>query len=115
MQDASRTRAEFDLSPDVRAAWTGRDEARTDPVVCAVTCVLVRAGHRGHGVSRALLLAVVAHARTGRARMLEGHPMATGSAGSEELHPGVLSAFLEAGFVEVHRRSARRAVVAIQL
>ncbi len=41
--------------------------------------------------------------------------MATGSALSEELHPGVLSTFLDVGFIEVHRPSARRAVVAMQL
>lgn len=41
--------------------------------------------------------------------------MVTGSAVSEELHPGLLNAFLDAGFVEVHRPSARRAVVVIEL
>ena len=97
------------------AAWTGRDEDRTDPEVWAVTCVLVRAGHRRRGASRALVRAAVAHARDAGARVLEAYPMVTGSAVSEELHPGVLSTFLAAGFVEVHRPSARRAVVAIQL
>lgn len=45
-------------------------------------------------------------------------PDATRIAGatiSEQLHPGVLSTFLDAGFVEVLRTSARRAVVAIHL
>ncbi len=97
------------------AAWTGREEDRADAGVWAVTCVLVRAGHRRRGVSRALVRAAVVHARDAGARVLEGYPMATGSALNEELHPGVLSAFLGAGFVEVHRPSARRAVVAIQL
>ncbi len=97
------------------AAWSGRAEDRTDAGVWAVTCVLVRAGHRRRGVGRALVGAAVAHARVAGARVLEGYPMATGSALSEELHPGVLGAFLDAGFVEVHRPSARRAVVAIQL
>ncbi len=97
------------------AAWTGRDEDRADTAVWAVTCVLVKAGHRRRGVSRALVRAAVGHARSAGARVLEGYPMATVSALSEELHPGMLSAFLDAGFVEVHRPSARRAVVAIQL
>jgi GNAT superfamily N-acetyltransferase len=96
-------------------AWTGRDEDRTDAGVWAITCVLVRAGHRRRGVSRALVRAAVAYARNAGGRVLEGYPMTSGSALSEELHPGVLSAFLEAGFVEVHRPSARRAVVSIQL
>lgn len=97
------------------SAWVGRDEERTDPEVWAVTCVLVRAGRRRRRVSHALVHAAVAHARNAGARVLEGYPVTTGSALSEELHPGVLSAFLDAGFVEVHRPSARRAVVAIQL
>lgn len=97
------------------AAWTGRDEDRTDTEVWAVTCVLVRAGHRRRGVSRALVRAAVTHARSAGARVLEAYPMATGSALTEELHPGVLSTFLDVGFIEVHRPSARRAVVAIHL
>lgn len=97
------------------AAWSGRDEDRADPGVWAVTCVLVSAGHRRRGVSRALVRAAVEHARKAGARVLEGYPMTTGSAVSEELQPGVLSTFLDAGFVEVHRPSARRAVVAIEL
>ena len=96
------------------AAWTGREEDRAQPGVWAVTCVLVRAGHRRRGVSGALVQAAVEHARTAGARVLEGYPMTTGSAVSEELHPGVLRTFLDAGFVEVHRPSARRAVVAIK-
>ncbi len=97
------------------AAWTGRNEDRADSGVWAVTCVLVRTGHRRHGVSHALVRAALEHARVSGARVLEGYPLTTGSAVSEELHPGVLSTFLDAGFVEVHRPSARRAVVAIEL
>lgn len=97
------------------AAWHGRDEDRARTGVWAVTCVLVRAGYRRRGVSRALVQAAVEHARIAGARVLEGYPMTTGSAISEELHPGLLSTFLAAGFVEVHRPSARRAVVTIDL
>lgn len=97
------------------AAWTGRDEDRADPGVWAVTCVLVRVAHRRRGVSGALVHAAVEHARIGGARVLEGYPLTTGSAVSEELHPGMLSTFLNAGFLQVHRPSARRAVVAIKL
>lgn len=97
------------------AAWAGRDEDRADPGVWAVTCVLVRAGHRRRGVSGALVHAAVERARIGGARVLEGYPLTTGSVVSEELHPGVLSTFLDAGFLEIYRPSARRAVVAIDL
>lgn len=97
------------------AAWAGREEDRTDPGVWAITCVLVRAGHRRRGVSRALVRAAVEHARDAGARVLEGYPLTTGSVIGEELHPGVLNTFLDAGFLEVHRPSGRRAVVTITL
>lgn len=96
-------------------AWAGHDEDRADPGVWAITRVLVRAGHRRRGVSRAFVRAAVEHARDAGARVLEGYPLTTGPAISEELYPGVLSTFLDAGFLEVHRPSARRSVVAIEL
>lgn len=55
-------------------AWAGRDEDGADPGVWAVTCVLVRAGHRRRGVSRALVRATAEHARIAGARVLEGLP-----------------------------------------
>jgi GNAT superfamily N-acetyltransferase len=95
-----------------RAAWVGRDEDRADPGVWAVTCVLVRAGHRRRGIGTALVAAAVEHARAAGARALEAYPMTTtDTALTEELHVGVLPMF--AGFTEVHRPSLRRAVVRV--
>lgn len=94
-----------------RAAWVGRDEDRTDPGVWAATCVLVRAGHRRHGVGTALAAAAVDHARAAGARALEAYPMTTtGNALLEELHVGTAAMFAAAGMAEVHRPSLRRAV-----
>lgn len=98
-----------------RAAWVGRDEDRLDPGVWAVTCVFVRQGFRRAGVSTALVVAAVDHARDHGARALEGYPMTSTDALLEELHPGLLSSFIAAGFREVLRPSVRRAVVRIDI
>jgi GNAT superfamily N-acetyltransferase len=95
--------------------WLGRYEDATDTSVWAVTCVLVRAGHRRQGVSGALVAAAVEHARDGGARRLEAYPMTTTQAVTEELHCGLLGTFLAAGFTEVLRPTARRAVVQVDL
>jgi GNAT superfamily N-acetyltransferase len=97
-----------------KAAWVGRDEDRTDPGVWAVTCFLVRAGHRRAGVATALAAAAVQHARAHGARALEGYPMTTTTTALlEELHVGTAGMFAAAGFAEVHRPSLRRAVMRI--
>lgn len=97
-----------------QTAWRGRSEDRTDPFVWAVTCVFTRVGHRGRGVSRALVAASVPFAREGGARVLEAYPV-TGQMSWGEEHPGALGTYLAAGFVIVHRPSKRRAVVSIDL
>jgi GNAT superfamily N-acetyltransferase len=96
-----------------RVPWEGRDEDRADPTTWAVTCVLARAGHRRRGVSRALVAAAVPYARERGASALEGYPMTTKTVISEELHPGTLRTFLDAGFREVSRPTPRRAVVRV--
>lgn len=98
-----------------RTPWDGRTEDRTDPEVWAVTCLFVRAGHRRRGISRALAVAAVDHARRHGARALEAYPMTPPAAAiAEELHVGTLATFTAAGFQEVHRPSKRRAVVRIE-
>ena len=43
--------------------------------VWSVWCIRVRAGHRGRGISHALLDGAVAHARSQRAPAIEGYPV----------------------------------------
>jgi GNAT superfamily N-acetyltransferase len=96
-----------------RVPWTWRAEAKTDDCVWAVTCVFARAGYRRRGVGRALARAAVDFARERGARAIEGYPMTTTNAISEELHVGTAGMFAQAGFVEVSRPTPRRAVVRI--
>lgn len=92
----------------------GRIEDKADPSIWAVTCLVVRAGYRKQGVSRALVAGTVDLARAGGARTLEAYPMKP-APGKDvawgEMHVGKLSSFLAAGFQVVHEPSLRRAVV----
>ncbi|USQ77084.1 GNAT family N-acetyltransferase [Ornithinimicrobium cryptoxanthini] len=90
--------------------WQGRDEDREDATVWAITCVFARAHFRRQGISRALILEAAQFARSRGAAAVEAYPM-TRAAISEELHVGTLTSFLEAGFTELGRPTARRAVV----
>ncbi len=98
-----------------RVPWEGRSEDKQDSTVWAVTCLLVRVGHRRQGISRVLVRAAVEHSRDRGARAVEAYPMTTANALAEELHPGFLTIFLEAGFTEVSRPTVRRAVVRLEL
>ena len=91
-----------------------------DGSVWAVTCFVVKVGHRRRGVGRQLLAAAVDFARAGGARVLEGHPVdvtarASGKASGAELYHGVASTFASAGFEEVGRTGPTRAVMRIRL
>jgi GNAT superfamily N-acetyltransferase len=96
-----------------RVPWEGRDEDKSDASVWAVTCLFTRAGFRKQGVSRELARAAVEFARSRGARALEAYPMTTKEALLEELHPGTLRTFADAGLREVGRPTKRRAVVRI--
>jgi GNAT superfamily N-acetyltransferase len=101
------------LLRNVRVPWEGRDEDKTDAGVWAVTCFVTRTGYRRRGISRALCRAAVEHARDGGARAVEGYPMTTTDALVGELHVGIHSVFVAAGFTEVGRPTVRRAVMRI--
>lgn len=69
------------------------------------------------GISGALARAAVEFARERGARAIEGYPMVT-EPGKEitwgELYVGPVSAFAEAGFVEVSAPSKRRRVMRVE-
>jgi ribosomal protein S18 acetylase RimI-like enzyme len=90
-----------------------------DRGVWAVTCFVVKVGHRRRGIGAALLGAAVAHARNAGAHTLEGHPVDVAArerkSSSSELYHGTLSTFLAAGFEEVGRTGPTRPVVRLAL
>lgn len=107
---AVQPRPEFPGLRHSPVPWAGRNTDRQDPSVWAITCVFARAHHRRQGVSGALVRGAIDFARSRGAVSLEAYPMTT-AAIDEELHVGILSVFLAAGFVEVTRPTTRRAVV----
>ncbi len=101
----------------MRTPWAGRSEDPADDGVWVVPCFQVRVGFRRMGISGALARAAVEFARERGARAIEGYPMVT-EPGKEitwgELYVGPVSAFAEAGFVEVAAPSKRRRVMRVE-
>jgi GNAT superfamily N-acetyltransferase len=99
-----------------RIPWSGRDEDKDDSEVWAVTCLVIRKGYRGRGLTYPLAKATIDYARRCGARALEAYPMIT-QPGREitwgELHVGARQTFEEAGFKEVTHPTARRVVMRI--
>lgn len=100
-----------------RIPWAGRDEDRDDDGVWAVTCLVVRKGYRGRGLTYPLARATVGFARARGARALEAYPMIT-QPGREitwgELNVGARQVFEAAGFREVAHPTPRRVVMRVE-
>lgn len=106
-------RADYPRLRRMRAAQATQD---TDGL-WSVTCFVVRVGYRRQGLTGRLLADAIEFAARHGARIVEAYPVdptvrPTGSAG---LYQGVLSTYLSAGFTEVARPSASRAVVRLVL
>ncbi|RZQ62660.1 GNAT family N-acetyltransferase [Amycolatopsis suaedae] len=85
-----------------------------DEPVCAVTCVLIRRGHRGAGLLRRVLDAVCDYASGAGYAIVEGYPIEPRPgrrAGSDSVMTGVAGAFLDAGFTEVARHRKDRPIM----
>ncbi len=95
--------------------WSGRpDEDRTDPDVWSVHCFFVRAGFRGRGLARPLLVGAVDQARRLGAKVIEGYPMIAPKGQVVtwgEMHVGSPATFSAAQFVQVSQPSKRRVVM----
>lgn len=97
-----------------RVPWSGRDEDRADEGVWAVVCFVVRRGYRRQGVSTALAVAAVEHARARGARAVEGYPKQLAPGKEEiwgELYVGTPGMFEAAGMRVVSRPTLRRLVM----
>ena len=81
--------------------------------VWSVVCLFVSKAFRGQGVTTVLLRAAVAYARQHGARMVEGYPIEpkTPRIPAVFAWTGLASAFRQAGFVEVRRRSDTRPIM----
>jgi GNAT superfamily N-acetyltransferase len=78
--------------------------------VWSLSCLYVRKGHRGRGLTRLLISAALDAAGQGGAPALEAYPLDR-SISPSATSTGVLSTFLALGFREVARRAPERPVV----
>ena len=104
------------LARNNRVPWDGRSEDKSDDSVWAVTCVFVRAGHRGRELAYELARAAVDHARGRGARALEAYPILTTPGQKiswDEIHVGTPGIFAAAGLAEINRPTKRRTVMRI--
>lgn len=81
--------------------------------VWSIVCLFVAKAFRRRGVSRALIEAATAHAREEGARIVEGYPVEPTKDEMPDVFAfhGLASAFREAGFEEVARRSETRPIM----
>lgn len=81
--------------------------------VWSITCLFVRKDLRNRGVSVRAIRAAVDHARARGATALEAYPVdpRTNPVPAVFAYPGLLGAYLAAGFREVERRSPTRPIV----
>ena len=86
-----------------------------DETVWLLPCVFVRAGHRGQGVSHALVSAAVALARREGAAAIEGWPLADTVQRSADAFVGREQMFADPGFRCVDRPTAERVIMRLAL
>jgi GNAT superfamily N-acetyltransferase len=87
-----------------------------DAQVWSISCFYVARGYRDRGLTRQLINAAVAFARTRGGRLVEGYPVdAAGPSADVFAWNGFLSAFEAAGFAECVRRSPTRPMVRLTI
>lgn len=88
-----------------------------DQPVWSVVCFFVKRGQRRKGLTIQLLKAAIAYARLKGAKVIEGYPVdpKDDRAPDAFVYTGLLSAFEQAGFAEVLRRSATRPIMRYNL
>jgi GNAT superfamily N-acetyltransferase len=84
-----------------------------DQPVWSVVCFFVARSQRHKGLTVKLLKAAVEYARANGARIIEGYPVEPKEGKSPDVfvYTGLFSAFKQAGFSEVLRRSETRPIM----
>lgn len=81
--------------------------------VWSIVCLFLAKSHRGRGLSRKMIEAAVGYAKASGASIVEAYPVEPKRAPMPAVfaYPGIASAYLEAGFREVARRSETRPIM----
>ena len=91
----------------------GLDDLETPQRVWALACFFVKREHRGHGISRKLLLAAVDHAARNGATVVEAYPVEPDSPSYRFM--GFVETFGKAGFQRVGQAGRRRHVMRLPI
>lgn len=89
-----------------------RDE---DDLVWLIACLFVDRGHRGRGITHALIAAAVSEAQRGGAVAVEGWPVAAPAPGEADLFLGREQVFRAQGFECVDRPTPDRSIMRLDL
>lgn len=91
----------------------GLDDVGTPERVWSLACFFIKREHRGHGISKRLLLAAVDHAARKGATMVEAYPVDPESPSYRFM--GFVETFSEAGFQKVGQAGQRRHVMRLPI
>jgi GNAT superfamily N-acetyltransferase len=108
-------RSRYAVSVDGRSSLLRSRLGGDDDEVWLVACLFVSAGHRGRGVTYALVRAAVELARREGALAIEGWPSASAGGRSGDAFVGREKVFDEAGFTSVDRPNADRVIMRLEL
>jgi GNAT superfamily N-acetyltransferase len=111
--EKARPVAWVSLAPRETFHRLGGPEAKPDEIVWSLTCMFVPRPRRGHGLTRILIEAAIAHARRAGATVLEAYPVAPDS--PTYRYMGRVPAFVAAGFEFVEMAGKRRHVMRLEL
>jgi GNAT superfamily N-acetyltransferase len=91
----------------------GLDDRGPPERVWALACFFVKREHRGHGISKKLLQAAIAHAARNGATVVEAYPVDPDSPSYRFM--GFIETFSEAGFQKVGQAGQRRHVMRLPI
>jgi GNAT superfamily N-acetyltransferase len=108
-------RSRYAAATSGRSKIMGSRATAEDESVWLLPCLFVRAGHRGQGISYALVRAAVELARQEGALAIEGWPLARSSRQTADAFLGREKVFEDLGFRCVERPSPERAIMRLEL
>jgi GNAT superfamily N-acetyltransferase len=108
-------RSRYSTAIDGRSRLLRRRPREEDHSVWLLACLFVAAGHRGRGVTHALVRAAVDLARREGAIAIEGWPLAATAPHSADTFLGREEVFQAAGFSCVDRPTPQRVIMRVDL
>jgi len=112
---ASGPRSRYAVATSGRSKIMGSRRRAEDQSVWLLPCFFVQAGHRGQGVTYALVRAAVELARREGAEAIEGWPLAGSDRQSADTFVGREKVFEDLGFSCVDRPTPQRVIMRLQL